>query len=185
MPTSSLRCRHPRSLHAQSCMLGAAAVCRPLASLNAEYPAHQRHMGWQFGYVLAPESRELQHLAWYPEEARWACPDPAYEFPSMRMGESSAFCSFSRTACHSLPARSRGAGAHGWLGSSLVKSVKRGQHRQEIAVQAACTRARTTLAAAAGTPHMEQLLCATLPTSEPWARVSCWRTTCTPTAGTA
>lgn len=64
---------------------------RPLASLNADYPAHQRHLGWRFGYFMQPGSRELRHLAWNAQQARWACPNPAHDFPSMRLGECAPF----------------------------------------------------------------------------------------------
>ncbi|CAL5227669.1 g10676 [Coccomyxa viridis] len=59
---------------------------RPLASLNADYPTHQRHGGWQFGYVTGPDSRDLQQMTWRKEEGRWACATGPEEFPSMRPG---------------------------------------------------------------------------------------------------
>ncbi len=65
-------------------------ACRPLASLNADYPIHQRHGGWQFGFLTGPNSRELRQLAWRKEEGRWACPTGPEEFPSMRPGETPA-----------------------------------------------------------------------------------------------
>lgn len=61
-------------------------ACRPLASLNADYPAFQGHLGWRFGWLPERASSDLQPLAWNGQQARWACPDPAYEFPSMRPG---------------------------------------------------------------------------------------------------
>ena len=62
------------------------SLCRPLASLNADYPIYQRHGGWQFGYVTGPESRELQQMTWRKEEGRWGCATGPEEFPSMRPG---------------------------------------------------------------------------------------------------
>lgn len=60
---------------------------RPLASLNADYPRHQRHLGWMFGYLTSASSTTLEQLVWREEESKWGCPDAAHEFPSMRPGK--------------------------------------------------------------------------------------------------
>lgn len=60
---------------------------RPLASLNADYPMYQRHLGWTFGYFTEASSTKLEELVWRQEESKWGCADRAYEYPSMRPGE--------------------------------------------------------------------------------------------------
>ncbi len=60
--------------------------CRPLASLNADYPMYQRHLGWTFGYFTDAASTKLEELVWRQDEGKWGCADAAYEFPSMRPG---------------------------------------------------------------------------------------------------
>ncbi|CAL8462363.1 g1896 [Coccomyxa elongata] len=59
---------------------------RPLASLNADYPMYQRHLGWTFGYFTEASSTKLEELVWRQDEGKWGCADAAYEFPSMRPG---------------------------------------------------------------------------------------------------
>ncbi|KAK9906836.1 hypothetical protein WJX75_008813 [Coccomyxa subellipsoidea] len=59
---------------------------RPLASLNADYPTFQRHLGWTFGYFTGAASTKLEQLVWREQENKWGCADAAYEFPSMRPG---------------------------------------------------------------------------------------------------
>ena len=60
---------------------------RPLASLNADYPTFQRHLGWTFGYFTGAASTKLEQLVWQEQENKWGCADAAYEFPSMRPGK--------------------------------------------------------------------------------------------------
>ena len=64
-----------------------AGWCRPLASLNADYPTFQRHLGWTFGYFTGAASTKLEQLVWREQENKWGCADAAYEFPSMRPGK--------------------------------------------------------------------------------------------------
>lgn len=65
---------------------------RPLASLNADYPMYQRHLGWTFGYFTEASSTKLEELVWRQDEGKWGCADAAYEFPSMRPGEPPSIC---------------------------------------------------------------------------------------------
>ena len=67
-------------------VLMCGSSCRPLASLNADYPTHQRHGGRQFGYITGPDTRELQQMTWRKETGRWGCATGPEEFPSMRPG---------------------------------------------------------------------------------------------------